>query len=225
MDFFQRKVNKCCISESNMLLSLIDLFVIISGIAFVAVFIIYFRIIRPWNLTWGATGEEVNRRMIGDGIVTDPTFDATRAITIKVPPEDIWPWIIQIGYKKAGFYSYDLLDNNGIPSAERIIPEYQNLKVGDLIPMSKYTIATVVALEPNKHMLMVFEWGANASWAWGLYETDAGYTRLVTRLRARHKSIFVRIALDALEIVMMRKCMLGIKQRAEKLASESPGNN
>jgi hypothetical protein len=153
--------------------------------------------------------------MVGDDIVENPTFNATRAVTINADPEDIWPWIVQIGYKKAGFYSYDRLDNDGIASADRIIPEYQDLNVGDVIPMSKDAIATVAALEPDKHMLMVFEWEATASWAWGLYKTDAGTTRLVTRLRARHKSIFLRVALDAFELVMMRKCLLGIKQRAE----------
>ncbi len=184
--------------------------------AFIIVLIAVFNFIyRPWQLTWGATDEEIERAMVGDDIVEDPTFDATRAVTIDASPEDIWPWIVQIGYKKAGFYSYDILDNDGIESARRVIPEYQDLKVGDLIPMSRSLNATVQVLEPNKHMLMVFDWGKPASWSWGLYETGTGQTRLVTRLRARHESYVVRIMLDAAEIIMMRKCMLGIKERAE----------
>jgi hypothetical protein len=181
-------------------------------ILIVSVFIFAYR---PWQLTWGATDEEVNRGMVGDGIVENPTFNATRAVTIKASPEDIWPWIIQIGYKKAGFYSYDILDNDGVESAERIIPDYQDLEVGDLIPMSKDLNARVAVLEPNKYMLMVFDWGNTASWSWGLYKVNSGHTRFVTRLRARHESIVARLLLDAFEIVMMRKCMLGIKRRAE----------
>ena len=66
-----------------------------------------------------------------------------------------WPWIVQIGYKRAGFYSWDILDNDGIPSAERIIPEYQNLKVGDILPLSEETDAAVVDMEPNSRLLLV----------------------------------------------------------------------
>jgi hypothetical protein len=188
------------------------------AVAFLILLVVVFIFVyRPWQLTWGATEGEVNRGMVGDDIVENPTFNATRAVTINARPEDIWPWIIQIGYKKAGFYSYDILDNDGIESAEWIIPEYQNLKVGDLIPMSKDINARVAALEPDKYMLMVFNWGNTASWNWGLYKIDTGRTRLVTRLRARHESIITRVLLDTFEIVMMRKCMLGIKRRAESI--------
>jgi hypothetical protein len=186
-------------------------------LSIILIIVVFIFVYRPWQLTWGATDEEVNHGMVGDDIVENPTFNATRAITINASPEDIWPWIIQIGYKKAGFYSYDILDNDGIESAERIIPEYQDLKVGDLIPMSKNLDARVTALEPNKYMLMVFDWGKTASWSWGLYKINTGQTRLVTRLRARHERFPTRILLDAFEIIMMRKCMLGIKQRAESL--------
>lgn len=74
--------------------------------------------------------------MPGDDIVKHPTFNATRGVTINVQPENIFPWLVQIGIKRAGWYSYDWIDNLGRPSAERIIPELQHLEVGDLIPMS-----------------------------------------------------------------------------------------
>ena len=185
----------------------------------IIVFVSFYFVYIPWNLRWGATDEEVNRSMIGDDIVKNPTFNATRAITIDASPEEIWPWIIQIGYKRAGFYSYDFLDNDGIPSAEGIIPEYQDLKVGDRIPLDKEGTITVEALEPNKHMLLASQSG-RMTWAWGLYQTDAQQTRLVTRLRVRMESIVPRLLWDAFEIVMMRKCLLGIKRRAESLASQ-----
>jgi len=84
----------------------------------------------------GATDEEVNRAMPGDDIVSDPSFNATRVVTVNAPPKAIWPWLVQIGCKRAGWYSYDWVDNLGIPSAERIIPEFQLFELDQLIPFS-----------------------------------------------------------------------------------------
>jgi hypothetical protein len=176
-------------------------------------------IYRPWALTWGSTDEEIARPMSGDDVLVQPTFNATRAVTIEATPEEIWPWIVQIGYRRAGFYSYDLLDNDGIPSAERILPEYQTLKVGDLIPLSKAANVRVIELEPPRSMVLVFEvegtW-SHATWVWGLYPENAEHTRLVTRLRVDARGFIPQMFLDFGEIIMMRKCMLGIKRRAEQ---------
>ncbi len=174
---------------------------------------------RPWALTWGSTVEEIARPMPGDEVLERPTFSATRAVTIDATPEEIWPWIVQIGYRRAGFYSYDALDNDGIPSAERILPEYQRLEVGDTIPLSASAEVRVTELEAPSSMVLVFEvegtW-SNATWVWCLYPEDASHTRLVTRLRANPTGVTSRIFLDLGEIIMMRKCMLGIKRRAEQ---------
>jgi hypothetical protein len=179
---------------------------------------------RPWALSWGSTDEEIARPMPGDEVLDQPTFNATRTVTIGATPEEIWPWIVQIGYRRAGFYSYDSLDNDGIPSAERILPEYQSLKVGDMIPLTKSSHVRVAELEPPRSMVLVFEvpgtW-SNATWVWGLYPEDASHTRLVTRLRANARGIPSRIFLDLGEIIMMRKCMLGIKRRAEGAADHN----
>ena len=188
---------------------------ILLGLVVLVLWFVY----RPWALTWGSTKEEIARPMPGDEVLEQPTFNATRAVTIEATPEEIWPWIVQIGYRRAGFYSYDSLDNDGIPSAERILPEYQGLKLGDLIPLTNTANVRVTELEPPKSMVLVFEvegtW-SNATWVWGLYPEDASHTRLVTRLRADAKEIRSRIFLDLGEIIMMRKCMLGIKWRAEQ---------
>ena len=165
--------------------------------------------------------------MPGDEVLEQPTFNATRAVTIEATPEEIWPWLVQIGYRRAGFYSYDRLDNDGIPSSERILPQYQDLKVGDLIPLTKTANVRVTELDPPRIMVLIFEvegtW-SNATWVWGLYPKDASHTRLVTRLRADAKGIRSRVFLDLGEIIMMRKCMLGIKRRAEQRGrSEPPG--
>ncbi len=182
-------------------------------------------IYRPWALTWGSTEEEIARPMPGDEVLEQPTFNATRAVTIKATPSEIWPWIVQIGYRRAGFYSYDRLDNDGIPSAERILPEYQTLKVGDLIPLTEAANVRVTELEPPRFMVLVFEvkgtW-SSATWVWGLYPEDASHTRLVTRLRANPEEVRSRVFLDLGEIIMMRKCMLGIKRRAERGGRSEP---
>jgi hypothetical protein len=199
---------------------------LLGAVAVFAVLIVaYLLVIRPWHLTWGATDEEVSRTMLGDELNARPSFNGTRAVTVAARPEDIWPWLLQMGYKRAGFYSYDRLDNGGIPSAERIIPEYQDLKIGDMIPVAPDSYVEVLEMNREESMLWVFrvegQW-SNATWAWGLYEVDTGHTRLVSRLRVRYKwtrpSIVQMLLVDALELIMMRKCLLGIKSRAEAQA-------
>ena len=193
------------------------------GAAGTAVFLSYLRWLRPWQLRWGATDEEVVRPMPGDEIVSQPIFNATRAVTINAPPEAIWPWILQIGIKRAGWYSYDLIDNLGKPSAREILPEFQNIRIGDIIPMSPDGKQGLYVKEfmPNNWM----HWGdkeGRVSWVWGLYPSNDSQTRLITRVRMRYNwlspAILFDLMLDVGDIVMMRKCMLGIKERAEAMA-------
>lgn len=185
----------------------------------------YLLVIRPWQLRWGATGEEVARPMPGDDIVNHPTFNATRAVAVNAPPAAIWPWIVQIGIKRAGWYSYDWIDNLGRPSATRIIPELQQVQVGDLVPISPDGNFGfwVKDFEPNRWMLWWDKQG-DATWLWGLYPIDGARTRLITRVRIRYNwlspLILFNLLLDVGDIVMMRKCMLGIKERAEALETE-----
>jgi hypothetical protein len=80
---------------------------------------------RHWHLRWGVTDEEVHEPMPGDELIPKASFNATRAITIHASPELIWPWIVQMGYRRAGFYTYALLDNAGFESADRILEQYQ----------------------------------------------------------------------------------------------------
>ena len=184
---------------------------------------VYLRFIRPWQLRWGATDDEVASAMPGDDVVHHPTFDATRAVTIQARPEEIWPWLVQMGLTRAGWYSYDWLDNLGRPSAQHIIPELQHVTVGDVIPMSPDGKAGmwVKALEPNQWMLWGDTKGA-ATWYWGLCPRDKNRTRLITRVRMHYHWTSPAILFDLLveftDIIMMRKCMLGIKQRVENQA-------
>src|SRR5829696_3281795 len=95
----------------------------------------YRRWVQPWQHRWGATDEEVAAALPGDGIIPDPAGSTTRAITITAAPGDVWPWLVQLGYGRAGWYSYDWIDNDGRPSADRVVPELQDLAVGDQILM------------------------------------------------------------------------------------------
>jgi len=197
-------------------LTIVIIFLIIS---LVPVYIVYFR---PWQLKWGATEGEINRPMPGDDIVEGPTFNATRAVTVNAPAENIYPWIVQMGITRAGWYSYDLLDNLARPSVEYILPEYQNLKVGDIVPMSpdgKQGIWVKEFEKPN-WMLWWDKEGDN-SWVWGIYPEAENQSRLITRVRVKYRWFSLAIAFNMLieffDILMMRKCMLGIKRRAEAM--------
>jgi hypothetical protein len=192
--------------------------------ATVVAVVAYLLVLRPWQLRWGATDEELERAMPGDELVTEPDLDATRGLTVHARPEEIWPWLVQIGYRRAGFYSYDRLDNAGVPSAERILAEYQDIAIGDKIPLDRNSHMEVVALEPPRVMVWNLP-GRGLSWAWGLYPLDGRRTRLVTRLHWRYRWKFPVILgyfmTDVGDFIMMRKCMLGIKRRAEGARPEA----
>jgi hypothetical protein len=182
----------------------------------------YLRLIRPWQLSWGATADEVGRPLPGDEVVPDPTFNATRAITIAARPDHIWPWLLQVGVKRAGWYSYDLLDNLARPSAREIIPELQQLAVGDVVPLSpdgKQGVH-VLALDLPRSML----WGTlpDTTWLWMLEPRADGTTRLITRIRSHYRWLSPSIAFSLLvefaDIWMIRKMLLNVRERAEGLA-------
>jgi hypothetical protein len=191
----------------------------------------YLGVIRPWQVRWGATDDEVARPMPGDGLVPDPTFNATRAISIAALPVDVWPWLVQIGCTRAGMYSVDWIDNARRPSAERILPEHQHIEVGQFVPMTTdgKQGMLVKSFAPYEHVLWVAKDG-RSSWVWALYPEADGTTRLVTRLRVRYDWrppwLFYYLLQDAGDIVMIRATLLGIKRRAEALArSSSPVAN
>ena len=193
--------------------------------AVVLIAVLFFAWYRPRQLRWGATPAELAQSMPGDEIVRRPMFNATRAVTVNARPQDIWPWIVQIGFHRAGFYTYDLLDNLGQRSAERIAPELQHLQVGDLIPLApgKDAGPRVKELQPNRWMV----WGTSsdrATWTWVLSPTPDGTTRLMTRVRApvswrEPLSAVWLLLFELADFPMMRKCLLGIKRRAETLAA------
>jgi hypothetical protein len=197
---------------------------IVTAVAVVVV--AFFGLYRPWHLRWGASREEVVRSMPGDEIVPRPIFNATRVVTIDARPKDIWPWIVQIGFGRAGWYSYDLFDNLGRHSAERIVTDLQHIEVGDLVPLGPGESSGMFVKEfvLNRSILWWSGKDGQTTWAWGLYPTSDGATRLVTRVRApfsrRQPLSAVWLVLDEVaDFPMMRKCLLGIKRRAEAHAA------
>ena len=202
---------------------------VLAWLAFLAlVLAFYFVWLRDFQMNWGATPEEVDQYMVGDELRNNPDFNATRAVEVKATPEQIWPWLVQMGYGRAGFYGFDRLDNGGMASAERILPEWQGLKVGDSIPCAEYEgrpfyFLEIVEMEPNRSMLWVFTatpW-KGATWSWALYPTVNHTTRLVSRLRHEYTvrsvhDVFAIAVIDVSEIMMMRTTLLGIKRRAER---------
>lgn len=200
--------------------------VVIVVIAIALIGIGFFGLYRPWHLRWGATREELDRTMPGDEVVPRPTFNATRAVTIDAPPEAIWPWIVQIGFGRAGWYSYDFLDNLGRRSAEDLVPALQHMEVDDLVPLGpgKDSGLRVKDFETGRYMVW---WDSRlhlTTWTWSLDPLATGGTRLVTRVRARsswrHPSTVMWMPLlEVADFPMMRKCLLGIKRRAEALVA------
>jgi hypothetical protein len=106
-----------------------------------AVVAAYLGVIRPWQVRWGATDDEARRPMPGDDILGPSAGSTTRAITIQVPTERVWPWLAQLGYGKAGWYSYDWLDNDGQRSAEQIRPQCRWRARWHITPASALWIA------------------------------------------------------------------------------------
>jgi hypothetical protein len=196
------------------------------ALAIVVALSTYLVVYRPLQINWGATEAEVSRPKPGDEIVPRPTFNATRAVTINATPEEIWPWLVQIGHTRAGWYGYDLIDNLAKPSAEQIVPELQHLQVGDLFPMSPDGKLGLLVreIEAGRWMLWGDEEG-RTNWLWALEPTEESRTRLITRVRMKYAwrspMILFDLAIDLGDFVMRRECMRGIKSRAEGQSARS----
>ena len=181
---------------------------------------LYLLVLRPLHLSWGATDNDLTLSLPGDSLVTNPDFNATRGITINSTPEEIWKWIIQIGSRRAGWYSIDWMDNAGIKSSNELLPEFQRIEIGQFIPFTpdQKNGMWVKEFKENEHILWVDKDG-RATWLWYLYPVDEKQTRLLTRLRTKYvwKGFWIIYYLlyDFGDIVMMSKCMRGIKLRAE----------
>ncbi|MGA4788974.1 MULTISPECIES: SRPBCC family protein [Nocardia] len=178
---------------------------------------------RRWCLSWGATEEEVRRRMPGDDLLLLPDMLSTRAITIEADPSAVWPWLVQFGPGRGGIYSYDWIDRLlgvDVHSARSILPQFQDLAVGDVVTAnSDNTPSRVAMLEPERTLVFRTDDG-NWIWEFGLYPRPEG-TRLVSRNRIATPGastalrLFDTFFLEPGSLVMEQKMLRGIKERAE----------
>jgi hypothetical protein len=216
------------------------------GLAVGVAGVVYALVIRPRQSRQGATDAKVRRPLPGDDLVPSPKSGYTQAITIRAPKSEVWPWLVQIGYKRAGWYSHDFLHrlvgiagcvDDERSSAKRIIPELQDLKVGDVVEIAPGMGYTVVGLEPEQALILhsildTHTWESvssndplpekylSSSWVWFLEEVDEKTTRLIVRLQSDHdpgllSTLSTRLS-DALgRMVMQPKTLRTLKQRAE----------
>jgi hypothetical protein len=190
-------------------------------LALVGLGALYARRLRGPVLTWGATEAEASARLPGDELLEGPDGEATRAIGIDAPPSAVWPWIAQMGpAPRGGAYTYDWIENLlglDMHSADRVLPEFQHPEVGDTIGYGTNRMR-VERVEPER----VLAWRSeDGNWVWTFVLDGAnGSTRLISRNRFRLPTVAARLGMLAMEpasLVMERKMLRGIKERAERL--------
>lgn len=206
---------------------------------------VYTWIIRPWHLRWGTQGGEASAPLPGDDLLANPMLCATHAITINAKPAQVWPWLAQLGQGRGGFYSYDVLENLmglDIHTANQILPQYQHIQPGDLVPLSPDGFGFPVAIaEPNRALVLHGDTREDknpalpvgkddylaATWGFYLFETGCCCTRLVERWKASwtpsiQNTLFYRLFLEPGAFIMEHRMLQGIKARAEGLAAAEP---
>ena len=181
-------------------------------------------------LNWGATDADMTRVMAGDAVLPHPNYETTMAVEIEAEPSHIWPWLVQMGYRRGGLYSYDWLDRLfgylDRPSATRVIPELQRLREGDVIPLGRGPGFTVRLIDGARALVLG---GADGKrgwiWEFGLYPIGPQRTRLVTRNRLHVPRSWgwrlFMLAMAPAAFVMTRRMLIGIRTRAERLTTET----
>ncbi|MEU8233130.1 SRPBCC family protein [Actinoplanes sp. NPDC048967] len=178
---------------------------------------------RRWYLTFGATPEEVAAAMPGDELLAGTDLVSTRAVTIDAPPDAVWPWLVQMGSHRGGAYTYDWIENLfglDMHSADRILPQFQQLTVGDVLPLGADGPDMRVEICDAPRTLAFRS--ADGTWVWifGL-SAHRGGTRLVSRNRiavptaSPVRRLVSRVVLEPGSLIMERKMLNGIRDRAE----------
>jgi len=199
------------------------------GVALLGGLAAYGRVLRPWQLRWGSRPREAESPLPGDDLVLEPNVVATRAITIRVSADRVWPWIAQVGQGRGGFYSYDALENLvgcDIHSATRVVPEWQDPRVGDEVRLAPQVGLEVVAVEPGRALVLRggVPMGSVAppydfTWAFILARESAAATRLIVRERYAYRRSWARLIVEPVEVIsflMSEKMLRGIRDRSER---------
>ena len=176
---------------------------------------------------WGSTPAEIAGEMPGDGIIPGARMSATRSVDLPAPPEAVFPWLAQMGFCRAGWYSYDILDNLGRRSATRIHPEWQVLTAGESVPGGPVGFVADIVDAPRSFVIRLAARGRigrriHFTLAYDLRPSGTG-TRLVTRARALVDlpggRFIERFLLGPGDGLMVRRQLLGIRKRV----SATPG--
>jgi hypothetical protein len=200
--------------------------VFLAGAASAAAYPLFFR---RWCLTWGARPDETARKLPGDELLADAGIVSTRVITIEAPPSAIWPWLVQMGSGRGGVYTYDWIENLlglNMHSTDQILPQFQDLKVGDELPLGPdRPVMRVAVSDPERTLAFRF---ADGNWVWifalAAVEGEDGRTRLISRNRIATPDaglparLFNLLVMEPGSLIMERKMLLGVKRRAESLA-------
>lgn len=185
--------------------------------------------LRGRYLRWGATDEEANMAVAGDELLPDADLTATRAVTVRAAAAGVWPWIAQLGQGRGGFYSYDFLENLvgcDIHSADRIVPEWQAINVGDQVNLHPEVGLLVALVDPER--VLVLRGGVpmgrtqppyDFTWAFILRPGPAGASRLLVRERYSYSRRWAPLLVEPVELisfVMSQRMLRGIRERAER---------
>jgi hypothetical protein len=186
-------------------------------------------LVRPWQLRWGATDEERGVTLDGDDLLPNPDLVATRAITVHALADQVWPWIAPLGQGRGGFYSYDALENLvgcDIHSADRVVPEWQEVKVGDQVHLHPEVELGVAVVEPCRALVLRggVPMGAvpppyDFTWAFVVGEQPDGTTRLLVRERYTYTQRWAPFLVEPVAVVafvMSQRMLRGIRDRAER---------
>lgn len=211
---------------------------LIGLLAVTTLVVIYFIFVRQWILRMGASDEEVKMQMPGDGLVKKPSLKYTQAIAINAPKEYVWAYLIQVGYKRAGWYNWDFINGTLLKdyfyennrSADRIIPELQNLKQGDKIYLAPPVGLEVSELEDYGHILLTGKEDGKyvVTWSYVLKEIEKDKTRLYVRWNSDLPGglplrLFNLIIIEPGGVGIQQSQMLrGIKKRAEAEYEKPP---
>jgi hypothetical protein len=177
-----------------------------------------------------ARPRETRCALPGDDLVPDAR-SLTHAITIERPRSDVWPWLVQMGAGRAGWYSYDRVDNGREPSLDRLVPELQEVAVGDVFPAMPGVTEGFIVLGFHAEHYLILGWPSSRgpdpimTWVFVLEQLEPGRTRLIVRARggARYRPPFglprwtVSTLVPLGHAIMQRKQLLGIARRAEAM--------
>jgi hypothetical protein len=192
----------------------------------VVLILIYIFLVRPYHMRWGAADAELNLSLPGDGQGAANSVVSTRALTIDAPPAAVWPWLAQMGQQRAGFYSYNWLEDllaAEMGRADEIVPAWQEIEVGDRLYLQKNgPFVEITALQPERVLAL------GEGWVFLLQPAAPDATRLIVRSAYEVDDnvgdvVYYYAIYEPIHFVMEAGMMMGIKERAETAVNPNRG--